>query len=67
MPRNWSADEAKIKEKGARVYAIWKLEQMVNFGLVGGEKIKMGELKKYLPLLSLDKDRRKTMEFLMGN
>ena len=67
MPRNWSADEAEIKEKGSRIYAIWKLEQMVNFGLVGGEKIKMAELKKYWLFLNLDKNRKKTMEFLMSN
>ncbi len=67
MPRNWSADEAKIKEKGQRTHTIWKLEQMVNFGLVNGEKIKASELRKYWKNLNLDKERKKTVEFLMNN
>ncbi len=67
MPRNWSADEAKIKAGGAKAYTIWKLEQMVNFGLKNGEKIKSSELKKYWKELDLDADRRKTLKFLMAS
>ena len=42
---NWSTNENALK-KDPEVYAIWKLEQMVNFGL-GGKKIKAADLKKY--------------------
>lgn len=64
--RNWSTDEKKLK-KNSEKYAIWKIEQMVNFGL-NGKKIKEKELKKYWPKLSLDPQRRKFLEsFLYEN
>ncbi|OGE95830.1 MAG: hypothetical protein A3E98_00410 [Candidatus Doudnabacteria bacterium RIFCSPHIGHO2_12_FULL_48_11] len=63
--RNWAVDENKIKQKGEKAYAIWKLEQMINFGLDSREKIKISELKKYWPDLQLDPNRRKTLEFLL--
>ena len=67
MLRNWSTDELKIRGKGKRAFAIWKLEQMVNFGLVGNQKINTAELKKYWPYLNLDPDRKSALEFLLKN
>ena len=40
---NWSVDVKKLR-KNKEKYAIWKLEQMVNFGL-NGEKIDKKLLK----------------------
>lgn len=60
---NWSTDEKTLKED-PEAYAIWKLEQMVNFGL-GGEKLNSSELKKYWSRLSLDPARRKFLELLL--
>ena len=49
---NWSVNLKQLKkDKGG--YAIWRLEQLVNFGL-GGEKINKNQLKKYWPYLHLD-------------
>lgn len=63
---NWSTDEKELM-KNKEKHAIWKLEQMVNFGL-GGEKISEGELKKYWERLTLDPKRRKFFELLLyGN
>ncbi|OGL88710.1 hypothetical protein A3H75_00520 [Candidatus Uhrbacteria bacterium RIFCSPLOWO2_02_FULL_51_9] len=60
---NWSTDEKKLK-KDPEKYAIWRLEQMVNFG-IGKEKLKISELKKYWSRLSLDPARRKFLELLL--
>ena len=60
---NWAVDEKKLK-KDKEKYAIWKLEQMVNFGL-GKGKIDKGLLKKYWRKLFMDKLTREYLEFLI--
>lgn len=60
---NWSTDENKLK-KDKRAHAIWKLEQMVNFGL-NGKKLNASELKKYWEELSLDPARKRFLELLL--
>lgn len=60
---NWSTDTTTLKKDPAR-YAIWKLEQMVNFGL-NGEKIKTAELRKYWGRLTLDPARKKFLALLL--
>ncbi len=63
---NWSTDE-KALAKDSEAYAIWRLEQTINFGL-NGEKLSEAELRKYLPRLSLDPHRRAFLELLLyGN
>lgn len=62
---NWSTDEERIK-KDKEKYAIWKLEQMVNFGL-GGKKLKQKDLLKYWSKLHIDPARKKLLYlFLHG-
>lgn len=61
---NWSTDEKKLK-KDPEKYAIWKLEQMINFGL-GGEKIKKIEIKKYLSKINIDPARRRFLELILN-
>lgn len=60
---NWSVDTIELK-KDKKKYAVWRLEQMVNFGL-GGEKLNRRELKKYWPLLNLDEKRKKFLFMLL--
>ncbi|MFH1412552.1 MAG: hypothetical protein ABIG10_00785 [bacterium] len=60
---NWSVDTKQLK-KDKKQYTIWKLEQMVNFGL-NKEKINEKELKKYWPLLHLDPKKKKYLQFLL--
>lgn len=60
---NWSVD-INILKKEPKQYAVWKLEQLINFGL-GNEKIKKNELKKYLPKIKIDPDKRKYLKFLL--
>ena len=60
---NWSVDEKELK-KDKEKYAIWKLEQMVNFGL-GGKKLKITELKKYWNKLKIDTARKRLLQILL--
>ncbi len=61
--KNWSTDVEKLKDDPDK-YAIWKLEQMVNFGL-DGEKLPSIELRKYWSELKLDPDKKKYLGRLL--
>lgn len=60
---NWSVDTTELK-KDSQKYVIWRLEQLVNFGL-DGEKLDRLELKKYWPLLNLDVNKKKYLSFIL--
>ncbi|OGY79602.1 MAG: hypothetical protein A3B74_02405 [Candidatus Kerfeldbacteria bacterium RIFCSPHIGHO2_02_FULL_42_14] len=60
---NWNIDLKELK-KNKKQYTIWKLEQMVNFGLTG-EKINKKELKKYWYKLDLDPAKKKFLSLLL--
>ena len=60
---NWSTDEQGMAQN-KEGYTIWRLEQMVNFG-VDGEKIKKEKLQKYWTRLNLDPHRRRFLELIM--
>ncbi len=61
--RNWSTDTTELK-KNPEKYAIWKLEQMVNFGLQG-EKLDRQLLNKYWDRISIDPSRRQYLRHLL--
>lgn len=61
---NWSTDEEQLK-KDPEKYAIWKLEQLVNFGL-NDEKISQADLKRYWTRLTIDPARRKFLDLLLN-
>lgn len=61
---NWSVDEQKFKKEDPEGYKIWKLEQMINYGL-GGGKINEKLVKKYWKKLFLDPETKKFLEFLL--
>lgn len=58
---NWSTDTTALK-KSPKKYAVWRLEQLINFGL-NGERINITQLRKYWPLLNLDPKRKHVLEF----
>jgi hypothetical protein len=60
---NWSIDTNKLK-KDKKQYAVWRLEQMVNFGL-GGKKISRKELKKYWGVLDLDCNKKNYLRMIL--
>ena len=61
---NWSIDEKKFKKEDPEGYKIWKLEQMINWGL-GGEKLNEKLVKKYWEKLFLDPESKNFLEFLL--
>lgn len=63
--KNWSVDEKKLKKYPDK-YKIWRLEQLINFGL-DGEKLKKNDLKKYWPQIkdNLDPHKKLLLEFLL--
>ncbi len=60
---NWSTDEEALKND-PEAHAIWKLEQMVNFGL-NDEKLSTTALLKYWDRLTLDPHRKSVLAFLL--
>lgn len=60
---NWSVDVKQLK-KDKKQYAVWHLEQLVNFGL-GKEKIKEADLRANWPKLRLDPKKKKFLSFLL--
>jgi hypothetical protein len=44
---NWSVDEEKFKKKYPKQYKIWRIAQLINYGL-DGEKLDKKEVKKYI-------------------
>lgn len=60
---NWNTDTTEL-QKDPKAYAIWRLEQLVNFGL-HGEKIQRSELKQYWDELHLDPKKKTYLSFLL--
>jgi hypothetical protein len=61
--KNWSTDTKKLRENKDK-FSIWRLEQLVNFGL-GKERIKKAELKKYWNIIDIDSAKRKFLSFFV--
>lgn len=61
--KNWSTNTKKLR-KDKEKFTIWKLEQMVNFGL-GKKKIKRSELKKYWNVIDIDPLKRKFLSLFI--
>lgn len=61
---NWSVDEKKFKKENPEGYKIWRLEQMINWGL-GGEKLDEKLVRKYWEKLFMDSLTKKYFEFLL--
>jgi len=62
---NWSVDTKNL-QKYPEKYVIWKLEQLINFGL-NGHKLNMTELKKYFPKLNIDPQKKKYLKMLLSS
>lgn len=61
---NWSVDTKKLSQYPQK-YTVWKLEQLINFGL-NGKKLKLSELKKYFHKLVIDPLKKKYISFLLS-
>ena len=63
--RNWSTDTARLKENPEQ-YAVWQLEQQLNYGLAEDERLDHKLLEKYLPVLNIDENTRNFLKFLLA-
>lgn len=63
---NWSTDEKTFKKKYPKEYKLWRLTQLINYGL-DGEKLNEKEVKKAWPKIKdrLDPDLRNYVHFLL--
>lgn len=62
--RHWSVDVEELK-KDPHAYAVWELEQAVNFGIKEG-KIKKSALAAHWSQLNLDPHKRKFLELVFN-
>lgn len=60
---NWSVNENKLK-KDSRQYTIWKLEQLINYGL-GKDKLNKRKLEEYFLRLNIDPAKRKFLKLFL--
>lgn len=60
---NWNTD-TKILRKNPGKYAIWRIEQLINFGL-DKEKLDAKLVKRYWNKLRIDPKRRNALAFLL--
>jgi hypothetical protein len=61
---NWSVDEKKFKKEDPEGYQIWKLEQMINWGL-GCEKLNERLLRKHWKKFFIDNIIKNYLRFLL--
>jgi len=63
---NWSVDEKEFKRKNPKEYKLWRLTQLINYGL-DGEKLDKKEVKKAWPEIKerLDPYAKRLIEYLI--
>ena len=59
---NWSVDEKKFKRENPKEYKLWRLVQLINYGL-DGEKLDREEVKKAWLKIKNDLDPNKAVYF----
>lgn len=65
---NWSVDEEKFKKEDPKGYKLWRLTQLINYGL-DGEKLNRDEVKQVWPEIvnKIDLEERRLLDFLLWN
>lgn len=65
---NWSTDEKKFKKNDPEGYKLWRVTQLINYGL-DGEKISRSFLKKTWSEIKarIDPDKAVYLEYLLWN
>ncbi|MCX6791439.1 MAG: hypothetical protein NT149_00150 [Candidatus Gottesmanbacteria bacterium] len=64
---NWSTDEVRFKKESPKEYKLWRLTQLINYGLDKGEKLDREEVKKSWPKIEdrLDPYKKRALEYLL--
>jgi len=60
---NWSVNTKRLK-KDKEKYEIWKLEQMINYGL-NNKKLSKKNLKKYIDIISIDPSKKRFLKMMI--
>lgn len=65
---NWSVDTKKFKKEDPEGYRLWRLTQLINYGL-DGEKLDKKEIKEAWPKIKdrLDPHKCLYLEYLLWN
>lgn len=66
---NWSTDEKRFKKENPKEYKLWKITQLINYGL-DGEKLILSEVKKSWKYIKnkIDESNKNYLQFLIwGN
>ena len=65
---NWNTDEKTFKKFHPEEYKLWRLTQLINYGL-DGETLSEKEVRLAWPSIKdrLNPDRRKVLEFFLWN
>lgn len=66
---NWSTDEKKFKKESPKEYKLWRITQLINYGL-DGEKLILSEVKKSWNYIKnkIDESTKSYLQFLIwGN
>lgn len=61
--KHWSVDTDELA-KNPEAFAIWKIEQRVNWG-IGEERLKIADLKKYWDKIDIDPFKRRALELVV--
>lgn len=63
---NWSVDEKRFKKENLKEYKLWRLTQLINYGL-DGEKLDREEVKNAWPKIKkeLDPYKARAIEYLL--
>jgi len=63
---NWSVNEEKFKKEDPEGYRLWRLTQLINYGL-DGEKLNREDVKRAWPKIAenLDPYKKRAMEYLL--
>jgi len=61
--KNWSTDTTELR-KDPDKFSVWRLEQLINFGL-DNEKLNLDELRKYWGVLNIDPYKRKFLSLFV--
>lgn len=61
---NWSVDEKKFKKANPKAYQLWRLEQMINYGLQG-ERLNSRLLRKNWDKIFMDPVKKQYLKFLL--
>ena len=61
--KNWSTNTSEL-QKNTTKFSIWRLEQLINFGL-GKEKIDLDELRKHWDAVNIDPYKRKFLSLFV--